>query len=159
MYVLFGQPLGKFVSMPLKDGSLTRGEAAFIAAYVESNDREKAEKAAGLMPKSGYAVLARPEIQAQIRAQQLARLTAEALPMAVSTVIEIMQSSKSPAAARVQAAKLVIDRAMPAGESGQTKELHELTPDELAHAIATLEAQAASMAKPINGPDPGAIFD
>jgi hypothetical protein len=145
--------------MPLKDGSLTRGEAAFIAAYVETGDREKAERSAGLMPKSGYAVLARAEIQTQIRAQQLARLTAEALPMAVSTVIEIMQSTKAPAAARVQAAKLVIDRALPAGEGGQTKELHELTPDELASAIATLETQAASMARPVGPSDPGATFE
>ena len=86
-------------------------------------------------------------------ALQTARLTTEALPIAVGTLISVMQSDKAPAAARVQAAKVVIDRTLGTGEGGQAKEIHELTPEELAMAINKLEAQAASMATPVSAPD------
>ena len=99
-------------------------------------------------------MLKRPEVQREIVAQQTARMTAEALPLAVQTLINVMGSDKAPAAARVQAAKVVIDRTLGVGEGGQAKEIHELTPEELAMAINKLEAQAASMATPVNEPNP-----
>lgn len=142
--------------MPLKNGELTRGERDFLAAFVATGDPKKAEKAAGLSEGYGYQVLARPEIQARYTEQVLASMRTEAAPLAVRTLIEIMGSAKAPAAARVQAAKVVLDRALPTDAAGSAKELHEMTPDELSAAIHTLEAQAASMAKPV--PDPG-IFD
>ena len=117
------------------DGGLTRGELAFSEAYVRLGDREAAEKAAGIAPLSGYKVLKRPEVQREIVAMQTARLTAEALPIAVQTLINVMQSDKAPAAARVAAAKVVLDRTLGANGEGLTKEIHELTPDELAQAI------------------------
>ena len=139
--------------MPQKDGTLTRAERAFIASYAAHGSREKAEKDAGLRPRSGYDVLARPEIQKRIIATQTAKLTGEALPIAVDTLISIMQNAKAPAAARVQASRVVLDRAMPTGEDGRVKDLHELTPEEISQAIATLEAQAASVAKDVTPPD------
>lgn len=142
--------------MPLKDGSLTRGEQAFAMAYAELGDVKAAEKKAGIATNHGYAVLKRPEVQREIVAQQTARMTAEALPLAVQTLINVMGSEKAPAAARVQAAKVVLDRTLGAAGEGQAKDIHEMTPDELAQAIATLEQQAASMAKPVSAPD---IFD
>lgn len=139
--------------MPLKDGSLTRGEQAFAIAYAELGNVAAAEKKAGIAPTHGYNVLKRPEVQREIVAQQTARMTAEALPLAVQTLINVMGSEKAPAAARVQAAKVVLDRTLGAAGEGQAKDIHEMTPDELAQAIATLEQQAASMAKPVNAPD------
>jgi hypothetical protein len=136
------------------DGGLTRGELAFSEAYVRLGDREAAEKAAGIAPLSGYKVLKRPEVQREIVALQTAKLTSEALPIAVQTLIGVMQSDKAPAAARVAAAKVVLDRTLGANGEGQAKDLHEMTPDELSQAISKLEAQAASMAKPVSGPDP-----
>lgn len=140
--------------MPLKDGSLTRGEQAFAIAYAELGNVAAAEKKAGIAPTTGYHVLKRPEVQREITAQQTARLTAEALPLAVQTLVNVMGSDKAPAAARVQAAKVVLDRTLGAAGEGQAKEIHELTPDELAQAISSLEAQAASMAKPVSAPNP-----
>lgn len=142
--------------MPLKDGSLTRGEQAFAMAYAALGDVAQAERRAGIAENHGYAVLKRPEVQREITAQQTARLTAEALPLAVQTLINVMGSDKAPAAARVQAAKVVLDRTLGATGDGQVKEIHELTPAELAQAISSLEAQAASMAKPVNAPE---VFD
>ena len=140
--------------MPLKDGSMTRGEREFAIAYAALGNVALAEKKAGIAVNHGYAVLKRPEVQREIVAQQTARMTAEALPLAVQTLINVMGSDKAPAAARVQAAKVVIDRTLGAGEGGQAKEIHELTPEELAMAISKLEAQAASMATPVSAPDP-----
>ncbi len=140
--------------MPYKDGSLTRGEQAFAVAYAELGNVAAAEKKAGIAATSGYHVLKRPEVQREIVAQQTARMTAEALPLAVQTLINVMQSDKAPAAARVQAAKVVLDRTLGTGEDGRTKEIHEMTPDELAQAINTMEAQAAALAKPVSVPNP-----
>ncbi len=140
--------------MPRKDGSMTRGEQEFAIAYAALGNVAQAEKKAGIAVNHGYAVLKRPEVQREIVAQQTARMTAEALPLAVQTLINVMGSDKAPAAARVQAAKVVIDRTLGTGEGGQAKEIHELTPEELAMAINKLEAQAASMAMPVSAPDP-----
>ena len=137
--------------MPLKSGRLTEREEKFIDSYVIHGDRERAERDARLAPRGGYQILARPEIQRRVLAEQAARLTCDALPVAVSTLIEIMQNKKAPAAARVQAAKVTIDRAMPQAEGGQHKEIHEMTAEEIAQAINTLEAQAAAAAKPVGG--------
>lgn len=146
--------------MPTKTGALTPQERRFIEAYSRHGDRRKAEIAAGYSVNGGYVVLARPEIQKRILAEQTARLTSDAVPIAVSTLIEIMQSTKAPAAARVQASKVVLDRAMPHTEGAAHKELHEMTPEELAQAIATLEGAAAAVAKNVTpAPDPGGVFD
>lgn len=146
--------------MPTKTGALTLQERRFVEAYSKHGDRQRAEKAAGYAPNGGYVVLARPEIQKRILAEQTARLTSDALPLAVSTLIEIMQNPKAPAAARVQASKVVLDRAMPQGEGQAGKELHEMTPEELAQAIAMLESVASSAARDVSpSPDPGGVFD
>ena len=145
--------------MPYKNGEMTKGEKAFLAAYLDTGDRAKAEKAAGLSATYGYQVLARPEVQAQYVEAVLSRMKTEAAPLAVKTLIEIMGSAKAPAAARVQAAKIVLDRTLPEAGGGGTKEIEEMTPAELSAAIQALEAQAASMAKPVVDPAPGDIFD
>ena len=144
--------------MPLKNGNLTPAETRFVAKFGETGDRAKAAKHAGISQSGSYAILARPEIQRRIVAQQSARLTADALPIAVATLIEIMQSSKAPASARVQASKVVLDRAMPTGEDGRPKDLHELTPEEIAASIAALERAASDIAKDVTPPK-GDIFE
>lgn len=144
--------------MPRKNGQLTRTEVAFIEAFTLHGDRVTAEKKAGIAPRSGYAILSRPEIQQQIIAQQTARLTSDALPLAVKTLCDIMQDTKAPAGARVQAAKTVLDRVLPTDADGRRKEIHELTPEELAASIAALEGQAAALARPIDdAPGEGAF--
>lgn len=144
--------------MPLKDGSFTKGELAFMDAYVEHQDRAKAEKAAGLAPRAGYAVLSRPDVQAEITR----RITAELHDLAaasVNTLRRLITGEKIPAAVQFNAAKYALDRVLGDGSSAQRKELHEMTQEEIAEGLAKLEAVAAAMAKPVNPPDPGAIFD
>ncbi len=144
--------------MPTKSGAMTRQETVFLEEYAKHGDREKAEKKAGYRPRWGYVVLSRPDIQRQIVAAETGKLYSDALPIAVATLIEIMKGSKFPAAARVQAAKTVMDRTLGADTSGPAKELHEMTPDEIAQAIRALESQAAAAAVDVTPSDPGDVF-
>jgi hypothetical protein len=144
--------------VPLKTGAFTKGELAFIEAYAAHQDREKAEKAAGIAPRSGYSVLSRPDVQAEITR----RITADLHDLAaasVDTLRKLITGEKVPAAVRFNAAKYTLDRVLGDGSAVQRKELHEMTQEEIAEGLAKLEAVAASMAKPVNPPDPGAIFD
>lgn len=152
--------------MPRKDGSLTIFEERFLEHFSKFEDRRAAEKHAGLRENGGYEVLARPEILRQITARQSAILAAEGAPIAVRTLVSIMESKRAPASARVQAAKIVLDRAMPNEEAGREKQLHEMTPEEIAERIARLEGMAAARARDVTagleGPDAtpqGGIFE
>jgi hypothetical protein len=136
--------------MPLKNGRFTDRETLFVEAMAATGDIPYAMKKARYASMGAASdALARPEVQAAIVRRQEARLISEALPAAVATLLDVMQPG-NPAGARVQAAKIVIDRAMPQHEDGRTKELHELTPEELAAAIASLEAAAGAMAKDVS---------
>ena len=110
--------------------------------------------AAGVGEGYGYRILARPEVQAEIRQREQSRLVAEGLPAAVGALIEVVKSQKAPAAARVAAAKVLLDRTLGSQGEGAAKDMHELTPEELAKEISKLESMAAAMAKPVSGPDP-----
>ena len=147
--------------MPLKTGALTSRETKFLEAYASNGfDRRAAERAAGFAAGTGYSVLARPEIQRRVMAHQMARLTNDALPAAVDTLLEIMTNKKAPAAARVTAAKVVFDRVLPDDASRDGREPHEMTPEELAARINALTAAAASRARDVTPADPGAdAFD
>lgn len=139
--------------MPYKGGELTLKERAFIQAYVDNGgDRAGAERASGLSTTGCYKILGRPDVQQAIVESQMTRLQSEALPLAVGTLMSIMRSDKAPAAARVQAAKAVLDRALPALGDGQVRNLHEMTPEEIARAISALEAQAAAVARDVTAP-------
>jgi len=140
--------------MNLQRPNLTKGQLAFAEAFLRLRNREAAEKEAGLTPGYGYKLLLRPDVQAEIRAREEATLVAEGLPEAVQGLIDIVKSSKAPASARVAAAKVIIDRALGSAGESQTKDVHEMTPEELAQAISTLEAQAAKLATPVNVPSP-----
>ncbi len=142
--------------MPLKSGQLSKGESAFLDAFAGLGDVPKAERMAGIAAGTGSRILARPAIQTEMVQRQQARLASEALPIAITTLIEVMTNAKSPAAARVAAAKIVVDKGMPQDGDGRTKELHELTPEEIAKAIDTLTMQAATLAKPVPS---GEVFD
>jgi hypothetical protein len=142
--------------MPLKSGKLARGEAAFLDAFLELGDRVQAEKRAGLAPRSGYAILNRPEVQARYADMLVTTMRTEIGPLAVARLRKLLTSDNIPASAQVAAVKIALDKVFPSGADGGAKELHEMTPDELARAINTLEGMAGAMAKPVQS---GGIFD
>lgn len=134
--------------MPLKNGNLTPREQAFVDAYAVNQDRVTAEKAAGLRPRGGYDVLARPEIQAAI-ARRISAELHDLGTLAAAKIRHLVTSDKVPANVAFQAAKYTLDRIEGIGSGGAEKELHEMDAAELSAAIGRLEERAAALAKPV----------
>lgn len=137
--------------MPAKGGKMTPQERVFAEKYAVTGDKTYSAAVAGYAhPRQrGVNVFAKPEIQAEIRKEQVMRLFKEALPAAVNCLVSIITDSKAPAGARVQASKVVFDRTLGTQEGQEGKEPHEMTSEEIAKAIAQLEQVAFERAKPI----------
>jgi phage terminase small subunit len=144
--------------MPLKNGKLTRMEKKFAATYADTgNGVYSAAKAGYVQPETrGAEALQRPGMKEEIRRIQVERLFQEVLPLAVKVHLAILADDKTPAGARVQAVKLAYDRTLGDASTAESKQAHEMSPDELAKAIAdaklraaALEHVAADRAKPI----------
>ena len=138
--------------MPHINGEFTKGELAFLDHYAVHQDRAKAEKHAGLAPRVGYAILNRPAVQAELQRRLRVELV-DLGALAVAKIRHNLTSDKVPAAVGQKAAEFVIQELKAAGELGAVKDLHELTADELAQAIAVLDARKAELAAPVNTPD------
>lgn len=137
--------------MPDKTGRTTQQEKTFIAAMAATGDRTYAARQAGYSQPSRDAgrTLSRPGVQAEIARLQVERLFSEALPAAVDCLVSIIRSDKAPAGARVQAAKVVLDRTLGSEDAGKPREPHEMNPDELAKEIDKLTRIAAERATPV----------
>lgn len=148
--------------MGIRKGGMTQRQKAFAEHYARTGDREHAAAKAGYAAPdvSGTQNLAVPAVQAEIARQQISVLYREALPAAVACLVSIVRSDKAPAGARVQASKVILDRTLGADDPARHKEPHEMTPDELATAIAALERAAADKARPVieHEPEQGDIF-
>lgn len=131
---------------------LTPNESIFAARFAATGDKlYAAEKAGYAQPSNGaHRALARVEVNAEIARIQTNMLFQTLLPLAVTCLAEIIGNAKAPAGARVQAAKLVLDRTLGADDAKQGKEPHEMTGEELANAIAQLERIASEKARPID---------
>jgi len=140
--------------MPLKNGHLTaleRGVAREMAATGSALHTAAKLRASETGVRQA---IARPAVQAEIARQHQEMLFTELLPLAVAAHKRILSDPRSPAGAVVQAVKLAYDRTLGADEANRTKEPHEMTPEELATAIGTLERVAAERAKPVQQLEP-----
>lgn len=97
----------------------------------------------------GSELLAKPKMQAEIRAQQLARLHNDLLPLAINTLQTALTDAVVPWGSKMVAAKIVLDRVYAPGEAGAGKDPAEMTGDELQAAIDRLRREASERAKPI----------
>lgn len=106
-----------------------------------------ATKAGYVQPGTMGAIQAhKPAVQAEIARQQLEILWGEGLPLAVSTHLALLRNESTPAGARVQAAKLMYDLTINKRDgAGSDKAPHEMTPEELAKAIADAKLRAAAL--------------
>lgn len=138
--------------MPTKSGRLAQQEQVFIEKMAATGDKVYSAKAAGYAQPSRDAgrTLARPAVQAEIARLQVERLFTEALPAAVTCLIDLIKNDKAPAGARVQAAKVVMDRTIGSSDAQGNKEAHEMTGEELARAIDELTRVAADRAKVVS---------
>lgn len=148
--------------MPNKGGRKTVAEQVFVERMAATGDRVYSATVAGYAQPARDATraLARPSVAADIAKLQREKLFSEALPAAVTCLVEIITNTKAPAGARVQAAKVVMDRTLGADDSKDDKEPHEMTAEEIAARIAKLEEVAALRAKVVEAvPEPEPIDD
>lgn len=144
-------------------GGLNRQQKAFAERMATTGDPVYSAAKAGYSSPAPRASqnLALPHVQAEIARLQVERLFREALPAAVTCLVSIIQNDKAPAGARVQAAKVVMDRTLGTEDAARGKEPHEMTGEELARAIDELTRIASDRAKPIQieAPEPAGIFE
>lgn len=140
--------------MPLKSGRLTRPERAVAKAMADTGNPAFASFSAGIGRTGVIEAVKRPAVQAEVARLQTERLFSEALPAAVGFLVQILGDTKAPSGARVQAAKVVIDRTLGNNEAGRPKEPHEYSGEDLARAIAELEREAASRAVDVTPESP-----
>lgn len=135
--------------MPIKSGTKTPQERAFLAHLPESTTPRHAAAAAGYANPSvsAHQLMQRPAIYAEAVQVQLERMHKTLLPLAVNAIERLLTDTRTPAGAVVQAAKLVMDRTL--GESDSTKAPHEMNGDELARALDSLRREAADRARPV----------
>lgn len=133
--------------MPRKGGKVTAQERAFIKHMAATNDKTYAATKAGYrQPETvGHIVAAKPAIKAEIAREQTEKLFSELLPLAVTVHAKILADDKTPAGARVQAIKLAYDRTLGQSDAAAGKEPHEMTPEEIAKALAQLQTSADAL--------------
>lgn len=147
--------------MPLKTGELTKNEKAIADAMAASGSQSYVRATTRISAAGVSKALARPAVQAEIARIQVERLFSEALPAAVDCLVSIIRSEKAPAGARVQAAKVVLDRTLGSDEAGDSRDPSEMSPEELSREIEKLTRLAADRARPVLDIEPNApsIFE
>ena len=133
--------------MPLKSGRLTAGERGVAREMALHGSPEAAAMKTGLTASGVRAIMRRPEVHAEIARQQQEMLFRDILPLAVAAHKRLLTDPRTPAGAVAQAVKLAYDRTLGSDEGARSKEPHEMTPEELAEAIATLSRIASERAK------------
>ena len=147
--------------MPLKNGRMTYKEIRIAEAMATSGLPAYAAQRAGSSVTNVSRALQRPAVQAEIARQHNEILFRDILPLAIAAHKRILSDPRAPAGAVVQAVKLAYDRTLGSEDGARPKEAHELTPDELAESIATLERIAADRARLVGADRPAelGIFD
>lgn len=136
--------------MPTKNGRMTRQERIAAQVFAATGNVTKAGEAAGYafpQPAASRA-LARPQVAAEVERIQRERLTNEILPLAVEVHARLLHDKRTAGGVLVQAVKLAYDRTL-GTETGEGKEPHEMTADEIATALQALKREASNRAKPV----------
>lgn len=146
--------------MPIKGGRLAPQEQALIAAKARGASlREAAREAGYSRTDAASRALARPEVLAAVQAAQYARLIQEGVPIAVATLIEIAGDARQPAASRIAASRVIVDRGLPVGDAARDKRPEDMSGEELARAIAALQRRASDLAKPVLEAEAPSVLD
>ena len=144
--------------MPLKSGKLTPQERAFVGHMSRTNDATYAAEKAGYAHPvhAGSNIMRRDVVKNEVLKRQRERIETEGVTMAVDFTLMAIQEERFPPGVRLNAAKLMLDHAFRDATASDDKQAHEMSPDELAKAIAdaklraaALEHVAADRAKPI----------
>jgi hypothetical protein len=136
---------------------LTPKQRAFVTTLVRTGcNPTSAARQAGYSDAhvSAYDLQRMPHVAAAIRFERQRYITGELANVATGTLREILTDSEAPAAARVQAARTVLEMS---GEIGRRKQdgdedkpLSELSADELSRLIDRWTEERAALAKPVD---------
>lgn len=139
---------------------LTPKQRAFVFALVRSgsNPTAAAREAGYSEPKvSSYDLLRLPHVAAAIRLERERYISGELANVATGTLHAILVDKAAPAAARVQAARTVLEMSGEIGKAKRSAEderpLSEMTAEELAGMIDKWTAEKAALATPIDPAD------
>lgn len=131
---------------------ITRAQRTFAEVTARTGDAAYAAARAGYSKTvvlQSSRLLHKPEIAAEIVRVQAEILTRDVLPAAIQCLHSIIVNERAPPGARVQAAKVVLDRAFGGESAGPPVEPHEMTPGRLAEEIDKLTRLAADRAAPV----------
>lgn len=144
--------------MPVKGGKLTPQEAQFVGHLAATGDPTYAAKMARYsQPQAqGWQKAHNPAIAEATRKAQLARLNNDLLPKALDLLERVILDDKEATRNRLTAAQVVVKYSLGGKDDGETKEPHEMTPEELQARIDTLRRAQADKARPVieHEPDP-----
>lgn len=138
------------------DQELNEKQRLFISELVEKAlNPTAAARAAGYNDPRGtsYYLMQQPHIQLAIRAARARLIGGDLANIALGTLKHVMVDSDAPAAARVSAARTVLEMSGELRKDATTddsgKKLHEMSLDELSAVIEKWEGQRAAAAKDI----------
>jgi len=139
---------------------LTHKQRAFVDALVRHGcSATKAAEMAGysVARQAAYELQHLPHVAAAIRIERERYISGELANVATGTLHQIMIDKGAPAAARVQAARTVLEMSGEIGRHKRSAEderpLSEMTAEELAGLIDKWQAEKAALAKPIDAQD------
>lgn len=146
----------------LQGADLTEKQRTFVTVLVRNGcTPTQAARDAGYADAkvSAYDLLRTPHIQNAVRFERLRYVAGDLANIATETLRLVMLDQESPASARVQAARTVLELAgeIGKGKSGadEDRALSELTADELTRLIDRWQDERAALAQSLPGEDSG----
>jgi len=141
-------------------GELSEGHRRYAAAIVDGASRSIAEKESGYAPGTGSSLERNPKVLAAIHSEVARRLRAEGAPVGLAVLLSVAKNEAAPAGVRVDAAKTLLSRAghiEPRAEAAKpdTKDLSDMSQEELRKVIDQCESHLADQATPVNAPATG----
>lgn len=144
------------------------GEQKVVGAIAATGDKGFARHVSGFTRDGVDKALARPAVQAEIVREQTRILYQDILPLAVSRLQRILGDDKIRPSDHNQAIKIALAHTLGGAGAADAKDPHEMTPDELAKALAEAKIKAAALesvkadrARPVVEieADPPGVFD
>lgn len=135
-------------------GHLGPTDAKVAEAFVRlGGDRAAVAAVTGTYPQHISRAIGKPHVLHEIARLELERLVTEGVPAAINCLVEIASNKRAPAGARVQAAKVILDRAFAGEDATNERAPHEMTAEQLAERIAQMERALIARARNIT-PEP-----
>jgi hypothetical protein len=139
---------------------LTPMQREFVRTVVKNGcSATKAAEIAGFKTprQTGHYLQALPHVQAAIRIERQRYVSGELANVATGTLQAVMTDKTAPAAARVQAARTVLEMSGEIGKARKDQDedrpLSELTAEELTRMIDRWTEEKAALAKPLDAQD------